>query len=392
VWPRASARDLAAYENPRANAGVLCPMSQRIRLTLAVILIAACASASSSKRHAVAPPPVPHLWDALTPGPTAIGFKSLILRAQASEFHHGPQHYVQISIWYPSQPGSGNPMTFRDYLGLKATANSIDEPSPEALQAAVDEFTSRLTSAGVSQQTALSLVNSPMIARAKAVTKPNPVRSPIVYIAQGNGQLAADQAVLAEFIASHGYIVLTSPSVPAITGALTSDDQIGPRAEEQSDDIDRAVSDIGDWPNAVNLPVSVAGYDFGVDALALYAMHQPVNAFVSLDGTTSPNGIASLKSVPMFDPNRKLPPVLSLYENLDHPAPDLSFLKRSQLDVKTFTSMRHVHFTTIGFAAAVSSEVARATAAGPNVRTDVSAMAQSTVDFLDRIWAPVRAH
>ena len=367
-------------------------MSQRVRLILALVLIAACASASSSKRHAVGPPAVPHLWDALTPGPVAIGFKSLILRAQASEFRHGPQHYVQIDVWYPSQPGSGNPMTFRDYLGLKATDNSIDEPSTEAMQAAVDEFTSKLTQAGVSQQTALSFANSPMIARANAVTKANPVRSPIVYIAQGNGQLAADQAVLAEFIASHGYIVVTSPSVLAITGPLTSDDQLGPRAEEQSDDIDRAVSQIGDWSNAVNVPVSVVGYDFGVDALALYVMHLPVNAFVSLDGTTSPIGIASLKSVPMFDSSRTLPPVLSLYESLDHPAPDLGFLKTSRLDVKTLTSMRHVHFTTIGFAAAASSEVARVTGAAPNIRSDVAAMAQSTLDFLDRIWAPIRAH
>jgi len=102
-------------------------MFQRLRLILALVLMAACTSASSPKRHAVAPPPAPHFWDALTPGPVAIGFKYLILRAQASEFHHGPQHYVQISIWYPSQPGSGSPMTFRDYLGLKATDNSIDE-------------------------------------------------------------------------------------------------------------------------------------------------------------------------------------------------------------------------------------------------------------------------
>jgi hypothetical protein len=367
-------------------------MSQRIRLVVALVLIGACASASPSKRHAVAPPPVPHLWDALTPGPVAIGFKSLILRAQASEFRHGPQHYVQISVWYPSQPGSGNPMTFRDYLGLKATDNSIDEPSPEAMQGAVDEFTSKLASTGVSQQTARTLVDSPMIARLNAVTKSNPGRSPIVYIAQGNGQLAADQAVLAEFIASHGYIVVTTPSVLAITGPLTSDDQIGARAEEQSDDIDRAVSQIGDWSNAINVPVSVVGYDLGVDALALYTMHLSVIAFASLDGTTSPVGIASLTSVPMFDSSRRLPPVLSLYENLDHPAPDLSFLKTSQLDVHSFTSMRHVHFTTIGFAAAASNEVARATGAGPNIRNDVAGMAQSTLDFLDRIWAPMREH
>lgn len=367
-------------------------MIQRARLALALLLIAACASAAPVRRHAVAPPPVPHLWDALTPGPLAIGFKEQVLRAQASEFHHGPQHLVQIDIWYPSQPGSGTAMTFRDYLGLEATDNSFDDPAPEALQAAVDEFTARLTSAGISPATANAIVSSPMIARLNAQTEPHPGRSPIVYIAQGNGQLAADQAVLAEFIASHGYIVITSPSVMAVTGALTSDDQTGARAEEQSDDIDRAVSQIGDWPNAINVPVSVVGYDFGVDALTLYAMHLSVNAFVSLDALTPPAAIASLKAVPMYDAGRTLPPLLNLYETLDHPAPDLSFINASQTQTQTFSSMRHIHFTTIGFAAAASNEIARATGAGPLIRSDVASMAQSTVDFLDRIWAPMRAH
>jgi dienelactone hydrolase len=365
---------------------------QRFRFIAALLLVAACASASSSKRHAVGSPPSPQLWNALTPGPLAIGFKAILLRAQASEFLHGPQHLVQIGIWYPSQPESGTPMTFRDYLVLEATDNSYDEPTAEARQSAIDEFTSKLTSAGVTPQTAASLVNSPMVARMNAQTRPNPTRSPIVYIAQGNGQLAADQAVLAEFIASHGYIVVTSPSVMAVTGPMTSDDQTGARAEEQSDDIDRAVSDIGDWPNAVNIPVSVVGYDFGVDALALYAMHHPVNAFVSLDAMTPPSAIASLKSVPMFDAARTLPPVLNLYEDYNHGAPDLSFLNASQLDTQTFTSMRHVHFTTIGFAAAASNEVARATGAGPEIRSDVAAMAQSALAVLDRIWAPIRPH
>jgi len=363
---------------------------QRVQFVIAILLIAACASASPSKRHAVGPLPAPQLWNAFTPGPVPIGFKTLLLRAQASEFHHGPQHLVQIAIWYPSLRDSGTPMMFRDYLALKASDNSYDEPTPEARQAAIDEFTTKLTGFGVSQATALALVNSPMIARMNALTPPNVPRAPIVYIAQGNGQLAADQAVLAEFIASHGFIVVTSPSVMAVTGPMTAEEQIGARAEEQADDIDRAVSDIGDWPTAVNIPVSVVGYDFGADALVLYAMHQPTNAFVSLDATASPAAVASLKSVPMFDSGRRLPPILNLYETFDHPAPDLSFLNTSQIDAQTFTSMRHIHFTTIGFAAVSSSEVARATGAGPNIRSDVAAMAQSIVEFLNRIWDPIR--
>ena len=360
---------------------------RRALITLSILLIAASASAQPLKRRAARvaePTPGPvSLWSALTPGPYPIGYKMWLLVAQATEFHHGPQHLVQINVWYPADATTGAPMTFRDYLYVKPAENTHDEPTDAARQAAVDEFTKPLLDAGVSAATVNAIVDSPMIARMNAGIPVNLPRSPLVFISPGNGQSAADNAVLAEFIASHGYIVVTVPSVTRLTGPLTSTDQIAARAEEQQDDDDRAASAIGDWPNAVNIPVSIIGYDIGVDAALLYAMHQPTNAIVSLDATLSP----ALKSVGLYDASRQLPAILDLHGDT---APDFGALTTATVISQSFPSLRHVHFTTLGFAAAASPEIARATGAGPNVRAEVAAMAARTVQFLDQIWNPIR--
>lgn len=257
-------------------------MFRRAILPFSLILIAACASAAQGKRHAVAPSE--SKWTSLPPGPVVIGFKSTLLRAQASEFHHGPQHLVQISVWYPAQIGSGTAMTLRDYALIKTNENTYDEPSESAKQAALAEVPK-------------DLLDTPMIARLNAVTPANAVRVPIVFIAPGRGESAVDHAMLAEFIASHGYIVVTVPSVTRLT---TNDEAL--RAQEQADDIDRAASAIGDWPNAVNIPVSVIGFDLGADAAAIYANQHPVNAVIRGNGERAQAILARLDQI--WDPIR----------------------------------------------------------------------------------------
>ena len=334
----------------------------------------------------------PRLWAGLQPGPYPVGFRSWLLRAQASEFRHGAQHLVQVSVWYPAAPGSGTPMTYRDYLLLKPTENSYAEPTEESRAAAIAELTKSLTDFGVSQRTALAIVDSPLYARLNAQTPMGTVRHPMVYIAEGNGQTAADQAILSEFLASHGYIVVTSPSVMRITGPLAADAQLGARAEEQADDIDRAASATGDSPNAVNIPVSVLGYDIGAAAALLYAMHHPTNALVLIDGAfDSPSKIEALKAAPMFDASVKLPPILSIHGEGNHSAATgfVRSLHSSEL-VEQSIGVKHPLFTTTGFAAAAFPDVAKATGASATVKRDVTATAGKALQFLDRIWMPTR--
>ena len=48
-------------------------------------------------------------------------------------------------------------------------------------------------------------------------------------VAQGNAQTVQDQAHLAEYLASYGYVVATTPSPMLITGPLTDESQVGAR-------------------------------------------------------------------------------------------------------------------------------------------------------------------
>src|SRR6185369_6321146 len=60
---------------------------------------------------------------------------------------------------------------------------------------------------------------------------------PLVVLVQGNGESAVDQAVLGEYLASYGYVVVTSPSQARITGQPTSDAEVKAAIEDQFEDV-----------------------------------------------------------------------------------------------------------------------------------------------------------
>ena len=107
------------------------------------------------------------LWGALAPGQYEVGFHT------AGE-------------WYPAA-GDGARMRFRDYAG------ELDH-----LEAALHEQ-------HVSDEAIVELFDAPMYARRDAPALKETF--PLAYIVKGTGQTAADFAVIAEFLASHGYVI-----------------------------------------------------------------------------------------------------------------------------------------------------------------------------------------
>jgi predicted dienelactone hydrolase len=65
-----------------------------------------------------------------------------------------------------------------------------------------------------------------------------------VVIAQGNGQSAKHQAVLAEYLASHGYVVATSPSPLRLGARMESEADVLPVAREQARDMTLVVREM----------------------------------------------------------------------------------------------------------------------------------------------------
>lgn len=209
---------------------------------------------------------------------------------------------------------------------------------------------------------------------------------PTVLIAQGNGNGPSDQAVLAEFLASHGFVVVTTPS-PMLRRQMRSEDEIPEFAEMQASDLWGALEAARKFTGTSSQALGIIGHSFGARAALLYAMRHPSLALVSLDGGIgTATGQVAMRRAMGFDSTRVLPPTLHVYETLDpQMRPDFTFLKSlrtSSLQVQK-TDLHHIHFTTFGYVAAILPSVSRATSATPNLKHELSTVAASVRDFLD---------
>ena len=146
-------------------------------------------------------------------------------------------------------------MVYRDYVGDAATS--------------LESF---LTGTGISKSTVDSLLNSPLMAMAGG--RPRTGSFPLVLLSHGNRQSAADQAVLGEFLASHGFVVASTPS-PMLRTPMERQNQIAQFAEEQAEDLVTAVSVVA---NAIQVDTSrllLVSHSFGARSALLMAMRDP---------------------------------------------------------------------------------------------------------------------
>ena len=353
------------------------------RVILSSILVLALVSCTSTAPTSTSSSAVPALWAGLTPGQYPVGLVSSTLPTDP--------HPLQVTVWYPAH-NDGKQLHYRDYLLLNLT-ELPQTPTAEARAKSLGDAKSFLTTNGVSAVSAEALINAPMYAHASATTLPG--HFPLVLIVQGNAQGASAQAVLAEFLASHGYVVATIPSITRTAGPMESEKDIAPKAELEVADIDRAVNSLSQWQNIErSVPPAIVAHSFGSRSALMYALHHPVSAIVSLEGGIGlATGQESMVKSPVMDLKLPAPPILHFYEvNDDSAVPDFRLLRSlhtPDLQLVRLESLRHVHFSSDGFAAVMLPDMAKVTRAGPGLKQDVAAYAQQTLVYLDK-WTAVK--
>lgn len=298
---------------------------------------------------------VPDLLAPLTPGRYSVGF---------AEWEHDG---LTVSAWYPARGDVRSPMQFTDYLGEG--------------RAAFREF---LTGAGVSSDGVERYLGARMRAgrAAPAIRRP----FPLILVAQGNQHGAADQTPLCEYLASHGYVVATTPS-PMIRKPMTDASQIGPFAETQAAELRAAIDAVSRRFPFRQHQIAVVGHSFGARAGLLLAMtDRRIGALVSLDGGIgSATGVEAMKRSQWFRTGH-VPPVLHLYEREDaFMQPDFTLLQSvgaRALHTEQVFGLHHAHFTTTGFAAAAVPELAALTRAPADVAPRLAQVADRTLRFL----------
>jgi pimeloyl-ACP methyl ester carboxylesterase len=173
---------------------------------------------------------------------------------------------LQTLIWYPSVEGTGKSMTIADYTQLADAEMHFDAPSKED-----NRWRSLLMT---SSDVRLWAVRDTGLAKG---------RYPILIYAPSDSSVAWENADLCEYLASHGYVVLASPSMGVSNRDIT-DDLDGINA--QARDISFLVSYAQSLPDTDSSKVAVVSWSWGgLSSLFAAARDSRIDALVAMDGS-----------------------------------------------------------------------------------------------------------
>ena len=264
-------------------------------------------------------------------------------------------------VWYPAERRiPAPPMKYRDYVLL-----ALRDTAPEASGAArtIDDYAAFLVSKGMPPAGLQAWLDAPMAAIRDAA--PVPGRFPVVVIAPGYGGAVHDEAVLGEFLASHGYVVAVESSPGWRGRRMASDADVLPVAREQAGWLAAMLDRVRALPGADASRAAVVGYSFGARAgLLVAAQRREVRALVSLAG-----GIGSSEGKGWLPPEaldraRFTTPILHVYDDADTAIPPdftlLDSLVRARRNRTRVPGLGHFDLITLGLARARLPELGAA--------------------------------
>jgi pimeloyl-ACP methyl ester carboxylesterase len=251
-------------------------------------LVALFLTVTLSHGESVVPERAP-LWGDLAPGPYAVGYRVdfardrsrtwRVTRRYASGFTPDTTgRPVRISVWYPAlAPAHSRPLLFGDYARTEAPKD-FSEFNLHLEQRDTTIFALTVQPNEMSTLLAMptnAFQNAPPAAR----------RFPLVLIVGGLNAETTAQAVLAEFLASHGYVVATVPW----TGNTENDFDAGRAAtnlEATARDVEFAWSRLRASPDVDSRQLAVLGHSLGGIIAAIIGMRNAnVSAVIGLDAT-----------------------------------------------------------------------------------------------------------
>jgi len=268
----------------------------------------------------------------LSYGPHAVGFRVVRQYDQTRSYRRvdAEGHLIsetarpmQTLIWYPAQPEkNAKPMLYGSYLDLFATEENFSVPE--------SEWAAKVR---IALQIGSNLKNydreKVQVTRAYRDARAESGRFPVLIYAPSFSAPAFENSDLCEFLASHGYIVVSSPDMGAHRRGMTGDLE---GVEAQAGDIEFLVGYLFKIPEADTAHIAVAGFSWGGMSDVFAAAHDDrISAIISLDGTVRylPALVKKAVDAQILDPRRLTAPYLYFASKPD----TLEDMSRSKADI-----------------------------------------------------------
>jgi dienelactone hydrolase len=328
-----------------------------------------------------------NIWNKLDKGDYNVGFRVLSLYDSTRTINNEQNiRPVQISIWYPAKVSNiPQRLSYKDYFLLSAEELNFNI-SDSLKDKSTEEYKNLLMQNGVAEKAFNEWFDTEMLAIKNAI--PIQQKFPLIVVAQGNYQSAHHQAFLCEFLASYGYVVVTTPSQTRISGQMTDDSQAVESAEEQVYDMEFAIRSLKNFDNADLNNIGLVGHSFGGRSILLLQMkNENVKCLVSLDGGLGLNtAINDIKKSPEFNPDKMNGTLLHFYEeDEEFIKPDFTLINsfdNSKRFLVKIDDMHHFYFTSIGF---VSGTIDGFSPTSDNLAEKYKLICDLTRDFLNAV-------
>ena len=304
----------------------------------------------------------PELWGGLTPGPYAVGFRTLFRydlsrpavpysdwegRLYPTDETRGRQ--IQINVWYPGEVTPSNSrLTFGHYVDLMARQTDFSAITPAKVRFANEQFiakTNRLGGNGSFTDKGLDVLRRMDSA---AYDEPDSQSGKYPLIVFPNGGSPAFQSVMSEYFASHGFIVAAT----ALKGQFAFSDDISVRGFETAvDDLGFVIDQVLRIEQVDAERICLIGNAITSTQIVAYqTRNERIDCLVSLDG-----GLLSqfeqriLEQTAYYEPHAINKPLLAIYA--PHASIDpalIDHLRHSRQYRIHFPHMSEFHFLNYG--------------------------------------------
>jgi len=256
---------------------------RNIAITTLLFVLACCSLVNAQQTSSSLP------WSELSSGPYRAGYKVIygldrsrtwrVTRPYNKEFAPDLDgRPVRVSVWYPAVSRTpSSPMRISDYIHPPGPSNFAE---PNAFLAQRD---SRVMAEMAPPEAFASMLATPMNAYASA--PPARGRFPLVLYSGGVNPYTLSNGIMAELLASHGYIVAT---VPSLGPSNQQPEQTFTPAEVEASvrDLEFAWQLLREQPNVDNSKLAIFGHSLGGTIAMIFAMRNAnVSAVAGLDGT-----------------------------------------------------------------------------------------------------------